>query len=165
MGVVCGVTQPEVVQKVVYKISQMEDDAKAEVDQGYLDEFVAGDNVYRRFATKDGGIWSMFHVDGGSTLIFSDENNLKDIPISTSERMMARDKKVVSGTSRPLIGLSLNEMQIYRRMFLRRINQELDQLIVVSKSSRATLMLSRGIHLRGLRFRAKFTAAKVSTTR
>lgn len=142
----------------------MEDDARAHVDPDYLDSFTNGENTYKRFASKDGGIWSTFHVDGGSTLIFTDDPTAKDIPIYASDRALGR-KKVIHGTSRPLIGFSLNDSLLFRRMFLRRINQELDVIIVQEKSSRATLMMIRKIHHKGLRFRAKFTASKVSTTR
>lgn len=166
MGVVTDCESPELVKKVVYKISQMEDDARAVVSEDYLSEFNASDNVYKRFATSDGGIWSTFHVDGGSTLIFAEPKEAPDIPIYHDERLLGlRKRRIIHGSSRPLVGFSLTDILIFKRMFLRRINQELDQLIVTSSSSRKTLMLIRGIHLRGLRFRAKFTAAKVSTTR
>ena len=164
MGVVSDCEGVDLVKKVVYKISQMEDDARAVVSEEYLDDFAASNSVYKRFATADGGIWSTFHVDGGSTLIFADAGEARDIPLYAAERML-RQKKIIHGSSRPLLGFSLSDLLIFRRMFLRRINQELDQLIVTSSSSRKTLTLIRGIHLRGLRFRAKFTAAKVSTTR
>jgi len=161
---ITGTEDPQLIKDVTYRISQMEDDSKAEIDPDYIDSFHDGINVYKRFASRTGGVFSTFHQDGGGTLIFTDRKTAKQIPISHFERL-AQKKFVVNGTSRPFIGLSLTEMMIYKRMYLRRINQELDQIILFDKNPKKTVVLMKEIHMRSLKFRAKFTSAKVSTTR
>eukprot|EP00118_Oscarella_pearsei_P013235 m.103520 g.103520 ORF g.103520 m.103520 type:complete len:575 (+) comp37191_c0_seq29:104-1828(+) len=146
------------VKMAAYNIGQMEWDAAAAVDERYVDEF-RDNNVYTRYASPNGGLWSCFHPDGGCVLFFMEKSN--ELPLWGYSRL---EKKKVSlfGSSRVLVAFSLIEVVVFQRMYLRNLDQRLSKLIMSDKHDRHNLLALKRVHGELLRFRTKFNSTPIS---
>eukprot|EP00118_Oscarella_pearsei_P013137 m.101777 g.101777 ORF g.101777 m.101777 type:complete len:261 (+) comp37143_c0_seq5:297-1079(+) len=67
---------------VAYKIATMEWDAESKVKKSIVKDFVEK-SVDDKFVHQNGGLWSCFHPDAGSVLVFNWKNSYKNPDFST----------------------------------------------------------------------------------
>ncbi len=144
-----------------YNVCQKEWSVDNMVEAHYLEEFVEN-NCYLRHARSDGGLWFSFHPDGGSAVYFGPRCSL---PIFATDRR-AKTSAEICGTTRAAASLSLMEAIVFQRTYLRSLDQQTSELIMAAKklSTTAAAEELQDIHLRMLKFKAKFTTEPVSSS-
>lgn len=131
------------------------------VDDDIMRDFMQ-QQLFLRFATANGGLWTCFHRDGASTLLFAD-------PGETAHTCMfggSLESRLIYGTTRPLAALSMAECLLFQRTFLRNIDSTIHDLIVnmQRRSGIDSASTLKTVHSLLLRFRAEFATKPVSSS-
>jgi hypothetical protein len=161
---VSGVGDMHKAMHLTYVLSQMEDSATATVDDRELEHW-REEKAYLRFVRSTGeGVWTAFHPDGGATVIFESFTPRDKYDIFGDARK-GKFKFAIPECSRPLVALSLVEAMVFRRMHLRRLQDESSNLIMSRERSLLRVRQLTDIHGRMLQFQARLGGASVSTAR
>lgn len=145
---------------ITYKVGQMESSVSSPLDREYLEDFYKK-GVYSRYASSGGGIYTTFHVDGGTTLFFAPDEQTK-VPVLRSER---QTKTACFGSTRPLVAVGIFEPYLFYRAYLRAMDRSLYNLISQGKTNKDALNELKATHLKNLRYKALYLSRDISSTR
>lgn len=158
-----GTTRHDDLMRASYAIGQMEWKVPGKLDPEIAKDFHSA-HLFLRFASHNGGLWTSFHRDGGSTVLFAEQSdglhgNMFTGPSSNMSTL-------VFGTTRPLAALSLAECVLFQRTFLRDIDNTIHDLILKmrERSDRDSIAILKDVHSHLLQFRAEFSTKPVSSS-
>eukprot|EP00048_Salpingoeca_helianthica_P018509 m.242179 g.242179 ORF g.242179 m.242179 type:complete len:493 (+) comp25327_c0_seq1:149-1627(+) len=163
VAAIAGTTRQQDLLRASYAIGQMEWTVPGKLDDDVAREFQGG-HLYLRFASHNGGLWTSFHRDGGSTILFAEPGD--GLHTGMFGAAAAASSPLVFGTTRPLAALSLAECILFQRTFLRDIDNTIHDLILKmrERSARKSIAILKDVHSHLLQFRAEFSTKPVSSS-